>query len=58
MYYLGTIKNAGGESTCEREMCPWAISSIFWRLSAQHIIKWVIMCQMMNEVQINKKVWF
>jgi hypothetical protein len=42
----------------EREMCPWAISSIFWWLSAQHIIEWVIMCQMMNEMQINKKVWF
>jgi hypothetical protein len=23
---------------CEREMCPWAISSIFWWLSAQHIL--------------------
>ena len=22
----------------EREMCPWAISSIFWWLSAQHIL--------------------
>ena len=35
----------------EREMCPWAISSIFWWLSVQHILsgllyaKWWMKCK-------------
>jgi hypothetical protein len=31
--------------TVEREMCPWAISIMFWWLSVQHILSELIMCQ-------------
>jgi hypothetical protein len=30
--------------TTEREMCPWAISIMFWWLSVQHILTELIMC--------------
>jgi hypothetical protein len=33
--YIGPFKIL--ERKGEREMCPWAISSMFWWLSAQHI---------------------
>jgi hypothetical protein len=42
----------------EGEMCPWAIFSIVLVIKCPTRIEWVILCQMIDEVQINKNVWF
>jgi hypothetical protein len=42
----------------EREMCPWAIFQYILVIKCPTHIERVIICQMMDEVRIDKKVWF
>jgi hypothetical protein len=46
------------EHGLEREMCPWAISIMFWWLSVQHIVSELIMCQTSNKCKSYNKVCF